>query len=55
MLARSEGPNRVGVFPSLRTATDPVSKTLCSLLSRIPDNGRSLETPVILNIITTVF
>jgi hypothetical protein len=25
----SKGPNRVGVFPHLRTETDPVSETLC--------------------------
>jgi hypothetical protein len=24
-----QGPNRVGVFPHLRTETDPVSETLC--------------------------
>jgi hypothetical protein len=28
-LAFSKGPNRVGVFPHLRTETDPVSETLC--------------------------
>jgi hypothetical protein len=34
-LALSKGPNRVGVFPHLRTETDPVSEMLCfSLLFR---------------------
>jgi hypothetical protein len=28
-LALSKGPNWVGVFPHLRTETDPVSETLC--------------------------
>jgi hypothetical protein len=28
-LALCKGPNRVGVFPHLRTETDPVSETLC--------------------------
>jgi hypothetical protein len=39
---RSKGPNRVGVFPHLRTETDPVSETLCfSLLFRKnPDDGQ---------------
>jgi hypothetical protein len=27
--------------PRLRTETDPVSETLCSLVSRIPDDGQS--------------
>jgi hypothetical protein len=40
---------RVGVFPPhLRAETDPISETLCSLVSRIPDDGQS---PVILSII----
>jgi hypothetical protein len=30
--ALSKGPNRVGVFPHLRTETDPVSETLCFLI-----------------------
>jgi hypothetical protein len=42
-LALSKGPNRVGVspLPHLRTETDPVSETLCFLVSRILDNGQS--------------
>jgi hypothetical protein len=32
-LALSKGPNRVGVSPThLRTETDPVSETLCSIV-----------------------
>jgi hypothetical protein len=31
----------------LRTETDPVSKTLCLLVSRIPDDGQSPKKPVI--------
>jgi hypothetical protein len=31
-LALCKGPNRVGVSPHLRTETDPVSETLCSLV-----------------------
>jgi hypothetical protein len=40
----------VGVFPPppLRTETDPVSKTLCSLVFRIPDDGRCPKSLVIL-------
>jgi hypothetical protein len=41
-LALSKGPNRVGVFRHhLRTETDPVSETLCSVVFRIPDDGQS--------------
>jgi hypothetical protein len=41
----SKGPNRVGVSSlHLRMETDSVSETLCSLVCRIPDNGRSPET-----------
>jgi hypothetical protein len=42
-LALSAGLNRVGVSPPshLRTETDPVSETLCFLLSRIPGNGQN--------------
>jgi hypothetical protein len=41
-LAISKGPNWVGFFPPhLRTKTDPVSETSCSLVSGIPDNGQS--------------
>jgi hypothetical protein len=45
-LALSKGPNRVGVFPHLRTETDPVSETLCfSLLFRKnPGDGQSPKT-----------
>jgi hypothetical protein len=45
-LAVSKGPNRVGVFPHLRTETDAVSETLCfSLLFRKnPDDGQSPKT-----------
>jgi hypothetical protein len=45
-LALSKGPNRVGVFPHLRTERDPVSETLCfSLLFRKnPDDGQSPKT-----------
>jgi hypothetical protein len=43
--ALSKRPNRVGVFPPahLRTETDPVSETLCFLVSRIPDDGQSAK------------
>jgi hypothetical protein len=37
--------------PHLRTETDPVSETLRSLVSRIPDDGRSQKTQVILSVI----
>jgi hypothetical protein len=44
-LALSKGPNWVGVFSShLRTETDPVFETLCFLVSRIPDDGKSPKT-----------
>jgi hypothetical protein len=44
-LAFSKKHNRVGVFaPHLRTETDPVSETLCFLVSRIPDDGQSPKT-----------
>jgi hypothetical protein len=44
-LALSKGPNRVGVFPPhLRTETDPVSETLCFLVSRRPDDEQSPKT-----------
>jgi hypothetical protein len=49
-LPLSKGPNWVGIFPPpphLRMETDPVSETLCFLVSRIPDDGQS----PILNII----
>jgi hypothetical protein len=40
---RNQSSNRVGISPShLRAGTDPVSKTLCSLVSfRIPNDGQS--------------
>jgi hypothetical protein len=42
-LALSKGPNRVGVSPPhLRTETNAISETLCFLVSRIPDDGRSI-------------
>jgi hypothetical protein len=44
-LALSKGPKRVGVVPShLMMETDPVSETVCFLVSRIPDYGRSPKT-----------
>jgi hypothetical protein len=44
-LSLSKGPKRVGVFPPhLRTETDPVSETLCFLVSRIPNDGQSPKT-----------
>jgi hypothetical protein len=45
-LALSKGPNRVGVFqhPHLRTVTNPVSETLCFLVSRTPDDGHNPKT-----------
>jgi hypothetical protein len=39
------------ILPHLKTETDPVSETLCFLVSRIPDDGQSPKNPVILNII----
>jgi hypothetical protein len=45
-LSLSKGPNRVGISPPhLRTETDPVSETLCSLVFRIPDDRQSLKEP----------
>jgi hypothetical protein len=35
----------------LRTETGPVSDTLCFLVSRIPDDGKSPKSPVSLGII----
>jgi hypothetical protein len=45
-LALSKGPNWVGVFPHLRTETDPVSETLCfsMLFRKNPDDGQSPKT-----------
>jgi hypothetical protein len=43
-LALSKVPNRVGDPPHLRTETEPVSETLCILVSRILDDGQSLKT-----------
>jgi hypothetical protein len=37
--------------PHLRTETHPVSETLCFLVSRIPDDGKSPKNPVILSVI----
>jgi hypothetical protein len=42
--ALSEGLNRVGVFPHLRTETDPVSETLFFLVSRILEDGQNPKT-----------
>jgi hypothetical protein len=43
-LALSKRLDRVGVSRSgLKTETDPVSETLCLLVSGIPDNGQSPE------------
>jgi hypothetical protein len=55
-VALSKGPNRVGVFPHLRTETDPVSETLCfSLLFRKnPDNGQSPKTQYLCVLYTIV-
>jgi hypothetical protein len=39
-LALSKGPNRVSPT-RIRTETDPVSETLCSVVFRIPDDERS--------------
>jgi hypothetical protein len=44
-LALSKGPNTKYVSsPHLRTETDPLSETLCFLVSRIPDDGQSPKT-----------
>jgi hypothetical protein len=41
----SKGPNEYVSSPiHLRTETDPVSETLCLLVSRIPDDGQGPET-----------
>jgi hypothetical protein len=40
-LALSKGLNRVRVFPHLKMETDPVSKMLCFLVSRILDDDQS--------------
>jgi hypothetical protein len=50
-LALSEGPNRVGVCPHLRTETDPVSETSCFFSSfNSLESGRwtKSENPLIL-------
>jgi hypothetical protein len=40
-----EGRNWGGIFlPHLRMETDPVSETLCFLVSKIPDGGQSPKT-----------
>jgi hypothetical protein len=39
----SKGPNRVGVISYLRTETDTLSETLCSLVFRTPNDEKSLE------------
>jgi hypothetical protein len=44
-VAPSKGPNWVYAFPPhLKTETDSVSETLCFLVSRILDDGRSPKT-----------
>jgi hypothetical protein len=45
-LARSKGPNWVGVFPpaNLKTETYPVSEKVCSLVFRILNDGQSPKT-----------
>jgi hypothetical protein len=50
-LALSEGPNRVGVLPHLRTETDPVSQTLCSLFFWNTGWWALSKNPVILSFI----
>jgi hypothetical protein len=41
----SSGPQQSKCLPPhLRTNTDPVSEMLCSLVSRIPDDGRTPKT-----------
>jgi hypothetical protein len=41
-VALFQGLNRVSCLPlHLRTETDPVSETLCSLIFKIPDDGLS--------------
>jgi hypothetical protein len=50
-LSLSKGPNRIGVsLPHMRTETDPVAEPLCFIVSRIPDDGRSPNPPVILSV-----
>jgi hypothetical protein len=38
--------------PPLRMETDPVSKTLCSLVFRLLDNGQFKKNRIILNVIS---
>jgi hypothetical protein len=40
-LQYAPGPSRVGVPLCLRSEKDPVTETLCSVVSRIPDDGQS--------------
>jgi hypothetical protein len=51
-IALSKGPNRVGVFPHLRTETDPVSKTLYFFIVILEKSGRwtKSENPISLNL-----
>jgi hypothetical protein len=52
-LALSKGPNWVGVFPHLRTETDPVSETLCFFIVIWEKSGRwtKSENPISLCVI----
>jgi hypothetical protein len=47
----SKGPNRIGVFPHLRTETDPVSETSCFPLFLIPGRWIESENPIFLKVI----
>jgi hypothetical protein len=49
-LALSKGLNRVDVSSSPEDGNDPVSESLCCLVCRIPDDGKSPENPVILRL-----
>jgi hypothetical protein len=52
-LALSKGPNRIGVFPHLRTETDPVSEMLCFFFVIYEKSGRwtKSENPISLCVI----
>jgi hypothetical protein len=54
--ALPKGPNKIGVSSShLKAETDPISETVCFLVFRIPDDGQSRETPVLLNLCLFIF
>jgi hypothetical protein len=54
--ALNNGPNRIGVsLFQLRTETDPVSETLSAIVFIIPDDGKKIQKPVIMNVTALCF